>query len=262
MIKTILQMPATVVASSCRSLSAARNQPNTDFLNKYDPQQVSLLHEPLMVVDEQDRIIGQASKKDAHLLSNIENQPSLVHRAFSFFLFDCSTLPSRLVLQQRSPEKITYPLLWANTCCSHPLYNDDEKHGIEGVKRAVVRRAKYELGYQSDVDLIYLTRIFYQAKNIPDDGIFGESEIDYIIVAKHKGTFKLNLSVDFKINKNEVKQIDALTLNECEALVEKGEATPWFSKIVREGLLAKWWSALDKQELTENTESLDPIIHL
>jgi len=248
MIKSIIQRPLNIVSTSCRTLS---NNSTIDFLNKYDPQQVALLNEPLMVVDQQDHIIGEISKKDAHLLSNIEGEQSLVHRAFSFFLFDNSTSPSRLILQQRSTEKITYPSLWANTCCSHPLYNNIEMQGIDGVKHAVIRRIKYELGYEFDLDLIYLTRIFYQARNIPDDGIFGESEIDYIIIAKHKLDSKLDLLADFKLNINEVKQIKSVTLNECEDLVKQGVTTPWFTKIVQKGLLAKWWSILDEQQSDE-----------
>ena len=42
----------------------------------------------------------------------------LLHRAFSVFLFNSE---SKLLLQQRSIEKITFPDLWTNTCCSHPL---------------------------------------------------------------------------------------------------------------------------------------------
>ncbi|CAF1058095.1 unnamed protein product [Rotaria sordida] len=262
MIKSIIQCPINIIVSSYRNLSSLVKHQNLDFLDKYDPQQVSLLYEPLMIVDQNDRIIGQTTKKDAHLLSNIESEQSLIHRAFSFFLFDNSTFPSRLILQQRSSEKITYPLLWANTCCSHPLYNDIEINGINGVKHAVIRRIKYELGYEYDLDLIYLTRIFYQARNIPDDGIFGESEIDYIIIAKHKQNSQLNLLNDFKINKNEVKHIKAMTLKECEDLVEQGVTTPWFTRIVREGLLAKWWSAFDRQELNKDSQASDEIIRL
>jgi isopentenyl-diphosphate delta-isomerase type 1 len=39
----------------------------------------------------------------------------LLHRAFSVFLFDSQ---NRLLLQQRAAEKITFPDLWTNTCCS------------------------------------------------------------------------------------------------------------------------------------------------
>jgi isopentenyl-diphosphate delta-isomerase len=42
----------------------------------------------------------------------------LLHRAFSVFLFNSE---NKLLLQQRANEKITFPDLWTNTCCSHPL---------------------------------------------------------------------------------------------------------------------------------------------
>lgn len=43
----------------------------------------------------------------------------LLHRAFSVFLFRPSD--GRLLLQKRADEKITFPSMWTNTCCSHPL---------------------------------------------------------------------------------------------------------------------------------------------
>lgn len=262
MIKSIIQRPISPSASSCRVLSIVPSPLSTDFFDKYDPQQVQLLSEQLMVVDKQDRIIGQTTKKDGHLLANIEAEPSLIHRAFSFFLFDLSSIPSRLIIQQRSAEKITYPLLWANTCCSHPLFNEIEIHGIKGVKHAVKRRVQTELGHDLNIDLIYLSRIFYQARNIPDDGIFGESEIDYIIFGKYENGSPLSVSTDFQINKNEVKEIRAVTLSECEELSKQGVTTPWFTRIIRAGLLAKWWSAIDKGELERDNEVSEEIIQL
>lgn len=50
-------------------------------------------------------------------MSNINN--GLLHRAFSVFLFRPSD--GRLLLQKRADEKITFPSMWTNTCCSHPL---------------------------------------------------------------------------------------------------------------------------------------------
>jgi isopentenyl-diphosphate delta-isomerase len=43
----------------------------------------------------------------------------LLHRAFSVFLF--RPADGRLLLQKRADEKITFPSMWTNTCCSHPL---------------------------------------------------------------------------------------------------------------------------------------------
>lgn len=231
----------------------------SNFLDRYDPQQVSLFYEPLILVNDKDEILGQATKKDAHLLSNIEQKPSMIHRAFSFFLFDHSSSPSRLILQQRAPEKITYPSLWANTCCSHPLFNEIEMKGLDGVKHAVVRRVQFELGHRVNLKLNFRTKIFYQARNIPDDDIFGESEVDYIIFAHHRSDQPLDLLSEFQINRNEVKTIQSLSYEQCEELVAQNLTTPWFTRIVREGLLKKWWKTAEEKDVEESSAE---VIHL
>ena len=81
--------------------------------------QTDLMHkDECVLVDEADRVTGHASKWQAHRFEGA--QPSgLLHRAFSVFLFDAD---GRLLLQQRALSKITFPGVWTNTCCSHPLY--------------------------------------------------------------------------------------------------------------------------------------------
>jgi isopentenyl-diphosphate delta-isomerase len=102
----------------------------------------------------------------------------LLHRAFSVFVFRPSD--GKLLLQQRASEKITFPDMWTNTCCSHPLDDFPEERETEsqrGVKVAVSRKLEHELGVpreQSPIeDLVYLTRIHYLA---PSDGMWGEHE--------------------------------------------------------------------------------------
>lgn len=102
----------------------------------------------------------------------------LLHRAFSAFVFRPSD--GKLLLQQRASEKITFPDMWTNTCCSHPL-DDFEKEKIEkdqlGVRVAASRKLEHELGIptsQTPVDEFqYLTRIHYLA---PSNGLWGEHE--------------------------------------------------------------------------------------
>ena len=117
-------------------------------------------------------------------MKNIDE--GLLHRAFSVFLFDSG---NRLLLQQRASEKITFPDMWTNTCCSHPLGIPGEtgselSEAVRGVRRAAQRKLDQELGIQAkQVPLEkfrFLTRIHYKA---PSDGKWGEheSESDYLI---------------------------------------------------------------------------------
>jgi hypothetical protein len=73
-------------------------------LSGYDDEQIRLMDEVCIVLDENDKPIGSASKKICHLMTNIDK--GLLHRAFSVFLFDKE---KRLLLQQRADEKITFP---------------------------------------------------------------------------------------------------------------------------------------------------------
>ena len=121
----------------------------------------------------------------------------LLHRAFSVFVFRPSD--GKLLMQQRASEKITFPDMWTNTCCSHPLDDFDEEkvetnqHGElslyirllmfrvlmrnAGVKVAASRKLEHELGIpknQTPIDQFqYLTRIHYLA---PSKGMWGEHE--------------------------------------------------------------------------------------
>jgi len=110
-------------------------------------------------------------------MTNIDK--GLLHRAFSVFLFDSK---NRLLLQQRATEKITFPDMWTNTCCSHPLGIPGEggaelAEAVTGVKNAARRKLEHELGIKPEQvpfeDFHFLTRIHYKA---PCDEKWGEHE--------------------------------------------------------------------------------------
>lgn len=213
-------------------------------LTSYDKQQLQYLSEPCILVNEYDENLGQsASKKECHLLSNIKQ--GMLHRAFSVFLFNTK---NELLLQQRSDAKITFPGMFTNTCCSHPLYTDlemDEKDAM-GVKRAAQRKLFHELGITPDQiplnTFTYLTRIMYQADNVPRDGRFGENEIDYVLIIRK--------DVDLAINVNEVKSVEYVSQSQLKGLLKMAEEgnfsiTPWF-QLICEHFLFQWWEKLDK----------------
>lgn len=68
--------------------------------------------------------------------AEVHGERTPLHRGFSFFLFN---LEGKLLLQQRSSTKKTWPLAWSNSCCGHPGLG-------ETVEDAIRRRLKDELG--------------------------------------------------------------------------------------------------------------------
>lgn len=86
--------------------------------------------EEVVLVDEENRVQGTMPKSSVH------GAQTLLHRGFSLFLFDRG---GRLLLQQRSHTKKTWPLIWSNSVCGHPALNESN---IDAAKR----RLAYELG--------------------------------------------------------------------------------------------------------------------
>lgn len=84
----------------------------------------------VVLVDRENRILGTAPKLEAH------NSNTPLHRGFSVFLFNKK---GQLLLQQRSHTKKTFPLIWSNSFCGHPMLNESN---VDAAKR----RMRYELG--------------------------------------------------------------------------------------------------------------------
>jgi len=211
----------------------------SDALSGHDEEQIRLMDEVCIVLDENDMPIGKASKKICHLMTNIDK--GLLHRAFSVFLFNDK---NELLLQQRASEKITFPDMWTNTCCSHPLGIPGETgstlpDAIAGVKRAAQRKLDQELGIKKEQvpleDFHFLTRIHYKA---PSDGKWGEHEVDYILFIK--------ANVDLHPNPNEVQATQYTTPDKLKQQFEDPSLTftPWF-KLICNSMLFEWWEHLD-----------------
>ncbi|XP_018335001.1 isopentenyl-diphosphate Delta-isomerase 1, partial [Agrilus planipennis] len=189
-----------------------------------DPVQEASLKEKCFLVDEHDKIVGQASKKECHLVQ--ENDYIPLHRAFSVFLFNKK---GDLLLQKRSSHKLTYPDCYTNSCCSHPVANyegEDEEEDAIGIKRAAQRRMNYELGIPKEQipleKLHYITRIWYKDTG---NGKWGEHEIDYVLI------FQDNVKI--KPNSNEISAYSFVPREELDSYIPTldGPLTPWFSII-------------------------------
>ena len=218
--------------------------------NSADSEQIALMSEAVILVDENDSAIGSASKVSAHY------QAGLLHRAFSVLMFDRE---GRLLLQKRADDKVTFPGVWANSCCSHPLSSDTESELIDasGVKRAAIRKLHQELGISPDDlsldDFHFVTKMMYSARMNAD---WIEREIDHILV--------IQADVDIKMNQNEVSEIKWVSKQELDQILAGdidigGEIAPWFRCIAERVMTDEWWDSVGN--LDRIVKLRDGLIH-
>lgn len=76
----------------------------------------SIANEGILLVDENDTIVGTGEKITIH-------KSGILHRAFSIYVFsaDCR----KVLLQRRAYGKYHSGGLWSNTCCSHPYEGEN-----------------------------------------------------------------------------------------------------------------------------------------
>jgi isopentenyl-diphosphate delta-isomerase len=119
--------------------------------------------EYVSLVDEQDNEIGIMEKLQAH-------QEALLHRAISVFIFNDK---KELLLQQRAAVKYHSPLLWTNTCCSHPRPGEVV---IEAAKRRLMEEMKMACNLTYEFSFTYKAVLTEELTEHEFDHVFfGES---------------------------------------------------------------------------------------
>ena len=209
-----------------------------------------MVKDECIALDEDDNIVGSVNKLDSHTFSKA-NPRGVLHRAFSVFLFNSE---GKLMLQKRAASKITFPNVWTNTCCSHPLSIDGEidspadvkKGAVSGVKTAAIRKLEHELGIPpEDVPISkfkFLTRLHYWAADAVTHGKnskWGEHEIDYILFIK--------ADTKVKLNPEEVSEVKYVTFSELMTMMRPQSGllwSPWF-RIIAEQFLVHWMADLN-----------------
>jgi len=196
------------------------------------------LHEDIVIlVDDEDRPCGRASKLQAHL------SPGMLHRAFSVVIMDHA---GRMLLQRRAACKPTFPNLLSNACCSHPLSNIPEEGGdasgsaaLDGVLRAASRRVKHELRISIEpLAFRFITKLSYSSPPCHMDTSrldLCEREIDYVLLY----TIPIGADLPMKANPEEVSELLWVTREECMDLSGGiwPQLTPWCRIILSEANL-------------------------
>lgn len=121
--------------------------------------------EKVILVDENDCVIGVAEKMEAH-------RKALLHRAFSVFIFNAE---GEMLLQQRADSKYHSGGLWTNACCSHPRPG-------ESTTEAAERRLMEEMGFSAP-----LSPAFGFIYHAPFENGLAEYEFDHVFTGIYNG---------------------------------------------------------------------------
>jgi isopentenyl-diphosphate Delta-isomerase len=124
----------------------------------------------VILVNEQDEEVGVMEKMEVH-------EKGLLHRAFSVFVFNTK---GEMLLQRRALTKYHSGGLWTNTCCSHPMPNEE-------VEVAAHRRLQEELGFDCQLNKEFT--FVYQATF--DNGLI-EYEYDHVLIGTTEEQCVLN----------------------------------------------------------------------
>lgn len=167
------------------------------------------MEEFVILVDSKDREVGTMEKMEAH-------RKGLLHRAFSVFLFNSR---GETLMQKRASAKYHSPLLWTNSCCSHPRVG-------ETVIDAARRRVEEELGLGNCIS--NLREEFSFTYEVEFSNGLKEHELDHVLTAKA-------INCDFNINSSEVDDIKWISMEELFAEVKKSpqDFTEWFKIILK-----------------------------
>lgn len=227
----------------------------------------------LVVVDEFDRVITvpqPVSKKVGHTF-NEQSPRGVAHRAFSVCLFNEE---GKMLLTQRAKTKITFPGVWTNTCCSHPLYGktpNEVDDGIAdfpefpGIKHAAIRKLKHELGIDPEEvphdSFRFLSRFHYWAADTVtygDTTPWGEHEVDYVLFVQCRGH-----GPALTIDPEEVESYKYVTADELSIMFADDSLlwSPWFRGIMERRGFELWKNLGEAMRRSSECKYVDRSVH-
>jgi len=140
-------------------------------------------HEAFDTVDENDRVIGQATRSECN------TNPDLIHRAVFILIYDDQ---GRILWQKRSMTKDTCPGQWVTSASGHVDAGED-------YSTAAHREVREELGI--DVPVTFVGKFLYRYRN--------ESE--------YSAVFRGSSDGPFPYNREEIEAVRFMTVDEMLA---------------------------------------------
>lgn len=160
----------------------------------------------VILVNNNDEQVGVADKLVAH------QGAGLLHRAFTILLFNDK---GEVLLQQRSAQKILWPLFWEASCSSHQAPGENDLLSARN-------RLQLEMGIEAD--LRYVAKFQYQTQYTDN---LAENELCYLYAAEYNG--------DVKPNKREVVAFQWVSVDVLKKALFDGPNLycPWLSFALR-----------------------------
>ncbi|MBI2129802.1 NUDIX domain-containing protein [Candidatus Woesearchaeota archaeon] len=143
----------------------------------------------LDIVDEKDKAIGRASKKEIY-------EKKLLHRIVHVLVFNNK---GEMALQLRSRYASFCPLHWCTSAGGHVRSG-------ESYEEAALRELKEEIGTAAKIDFAHKD-IYTVSGNFK----------------KFLATFKTEFNGSFRINPKEVDRVEFFSLDEVQKMVSSGE---------------------------------------
>ncbi|MEM2110886.1 MAG: NUDIX domain-containing protein [Candidatus Bathyarchaeia archaeon] len=147
------------------------------------------MSEHFYVVDEDDNVIGKASREECHVSNG------LIHRSVYVFVLNDK---NELFLQKRSLSKDLYPGYYTGSATGHVDYGEDYEN-------AARRELKEELGVDAPIKKVCKFKSFSEI----------EKEISVLFICRHNGPFK--------INRKEISEGTFMNIEEIKKSLETGE---------------------------------------
>ncbi|KJF42687.1 isopentenyl-diphosphate Delta-isomerase [Draconibacterium sediminis] len=115
--------------------------------------------EKVILVDENDKVLGEMEKMEAHL-------KGLLHRAISVFIVNSK---GEWLIHQRAFNKYHSNGLWTNTCCSHPY---PEETSVDAANRRLMQEMGMKAPLQEIFAFIYKEELDNQLTEHELDRVF------------------------------------------------------------------------------------------
>jgi len=172
------------------------------------------LDEFFYVVDENDNVVGKASREECH------SNPNLIHRSVYVFVLNKR---GEIFIQKRSLEKDLYPGFYTASATGHVNYGED-------YEEAAKRELKEELNIDAPLKRLGKVKSFSET----------EREISMIYICRYDG--------EIKINREEIIKGSFMSMEDIEEDLKTGDKKFAYGFKVAFKKLSKYLKSLRKDK--------------